>query len=371
MLSGGMNAGSPPLVEARPSGCGQRRADSHVERDDDVVPRRTSPRPGPQPSAVTGPAFRVAEALAAGHTLWSTAPRRMPAPTKSVRTLSPLTSVADTAAAFALALPDDIAFSHTTAARLWRLPLPSRMREDVALHVSRATDRPRIVRRGCTSHKGLERRLVTMLGGLRVTSPEDTWLDLIEGWRDRLSLDDAVMLGDAVVELIRPSKFVHDDHPTADPASAAWWQDPATRGCQDLLIRYHERDTFRGRSIARQALRLVRPRVWSPMESYSRCAFVGDGLPEPRLNQTIESDAGHGIVGIGDLVWRARCYRNKVVGEYNGASHEEQRAREIDNAKRLRLEDDGWKVVEIYAGDVFQPPRRRRLTRRVAEWLGL
>jgi hypothetical protein len=52
-----------------------------------------------------------------GHTVWSTSPRRMTAPTKSVRTMAPLTSLADHAAAFALALP-----MMTTAARVGPLP---------------------------------------------------------------------------------------------------------------------------------------------------------------------------------------------------------------------------------------------------------
>ena len=107
------------------------------------------------------------------------------------------------------------------------------------------------------------------------------------------------------------------------------------------------------------------------MESYARCVLVTEGLPEPSLNLAIASEVDHTTVGIGDLVWRSRSYRNKVVGEYNGASHESHSAREIDNTKRLRLEDDGWRVVEIYARDVFQPSRRRRLTRRIAEWLGM
>jgi hypothetical protein len=332
---------------------------------------RSGNRPAPAPSAVSGPAFRVSEALAAGHTSWSTSPRRMPTPTRSVRTLTPLESTRDRAAAFALALPEDVAFSHTTAARLWGLPLPRVLAEDRGLHVSRRTGRSRITRRGCLSHKGLERREVSSLGGLRVTSPADTWLDLVELWHARLTLDDAVMTGDAVVELLHPTKFVHDEHPQADPSSTLWWRDPATSGCQDLLVRFLDRETFRGRRLARAALRLIRPRVWSPMESYARVAMVSAHLPEPRLNLAIESEHGPRRLAIGDFVWRHRAYRHKVVGEYNGPTHERQLSREHDHTRRLDLEDEGWRVVEIYSRDVFEPQRRHRLIQRLAGWLGV
>jgi hypothetical protein len=197
----------------------------------------------------------------------------MPTPTRSVRTLTPLESTRDLAAAFALALPEDVAFSHTTAARLW--------------------------------------------------------------------------------------------------SSTLWWRDPATSGCQDLLVRFLDRETFRGRRLAREALRLIRPRVWSPMESYARVAMVSAQLPEPRLNLTVESERGPRRLAIGDFVWRHRAYRHKVVGEYNGPTHDRQLSREHDHTRRLDLEDEGWRVVEIYSRDVFEPQRRHRLMRRLAGWLGV
>lgn len=295
----------------------------------------------------------------------------MTTPTRSVRTLTPLVSPADHAAAFALALPDDIAFSHTTAARLWGLPLPRLLAADPYLHITRHTSRPRIIRRGCVSHKGLERRVVSVVDGLRVTSPADTWLDLVEAWYTRISLDDAVMAGDAVVELLRPTKFVHDDHPQSDPASPTWWRDPVNRGCDELLVRFLDRPKFRGRTLAAAALGLVRPRVWSPMESYTRVAMVSGGLPEPLLNVAITAEQDGRVIAIGDLAWRQKSYRERVVGEYNGSTHEEQHSRDADHAKRLRLEDEGWKVLEIYSRDVFDPGRRRRLIGRVAGWLGI
>jgi hypothetical protein len=107
------------------------------------------------------------------------------------------------------------------------------------------------------------------------------------------------------------------------------------------------------------------------MESYTRVAMVRGGLPEPRLNLAIAAEADGRLLAIGDLVWRRRDYREKVVGEYNGSTHEEQASRESDHARRLTLEDDGWRVLEIYRRDVFAPPRRQHLIARVARWLGV
>lgn len=295
----------------------------------------------------------------------------MTRPTSSVRTLRPLREFPEYVGAFALALPDDVVFSHTTAARLWGIPLPRVLQEDRVLHVMRGTTRSRIVRQGCVSHKGLERRQVQEVGGLAVTSLADTWLDLIQAFHDRLSIPDAVMLGDAVVERLHPTKFVHELHPHADPASDSWWQDPQARGCADLLSRFQARPPRPGRDLVRQALDLVRPRVWSPMESYSRVALVQDGIPEPSLNVVIRSADDPRRTVIGDMGWDKGCYRTKVVGEYNGAAHQEQESRESDHSKRLFLEDHGWKVLEIYARDVFNGARRQDLVGRLALWLGL
>ena len=306
-----------------------------------------------------------------GHTVWSTAPARMTRPTSSVRTLRPLREFPEYVGAFALALPDDVVFSHTTAARLWRIPLPRALDEDRGLHVMRATARSRIVRKGCVSHKGLERRQVYRVGGLPVTSLADTWLDLIQAFRNRLTIADAVMVGDAIVERLHPTKFVHDLHPQADPASDSWWQDPQAHGCADLLARFQDRPPLPGRALVRKALHLVRPRVWSPMESYSRVVLVQDGIPEPSLNVVIRSADDPRRTVIGDMGWNKPTFRNKVVGEYNGAAHEEQERRESDHSKRLFLEDHGWKVLEIYARDVFNGARRQDLVGRLALWLGL
>ncbi|MCA1782478.1 MAG: hypothetical protein ABR500_08215 [Dermatophilaceae bacterium] len=281
--------------------------------------------------------------------------------------MTPLQGLDGRAAAFALALPDDVVFSHVTAARLWGLPLPRCLEspgDHDPLHVMRITSRPAVERSGCVHHRGLERRTVTRVKGVPVTSVADTWCDLIEAC-PKLSLGDAVMLGDAAVEAIQPTKWVDERHSHADPASSEWWADPVAEGCRALREPVIVRRSFRGRRLAWAALRLIRPRVWSPMESYSRVVLVEAELPEPELNATITHDDGGGFIAIGDLVWRKQSYRRRVVGEYNGATHEQPSARESDHSKRLLLEDEGWKVLEIYARDVFTASGRFTLVHRL------
>ena len=335
------------------------------------MPRRPKARQVPTPSAARGPAFRVEDARRAGHTDWSTRGARMLIPTSSVRAMTPLVRVDERVAAFALALPEDVAFSHVTAARLWGLPLPRRLDSvdtDGPLHVMRPTSRSAIERSGCVHHRGLERRAVEVVAGLRITSLVDTWCDLVEAY-PILSLGDAVMLGDAVVERLQPTQWLEERHPHADPASAQWWSDAATTGCRALREPVLARRSFRGRRLARAALRLIRPRVWSPMESYSRVAFVEDGIPEPELNARISHHDGGGFIAIGDMVWRRKSYRRRVVGEYNGATHDQGPSRDADHLKRLALEDEGWTVLEIYARDVFGAARRFTLVNRLRRLL--
>lgn len=68
---------------------------------------------------------------------------------------------------------------------------------------------------------------------------------------------------------------------------------------------------------------------------------------------------------IGDLVWDEEA----VVGEYNGATHEEGRSRRDDNSKRLLLEDQGWWLLEMYARDLFVASGRHRLVQRLRRGL--
>lgn len=301
---------------------------------------------------------------------------QMLTPTKGVRTLTEITEFEDRLGAFALALPDDCAFSHTTAARLWGIPLPRLLERDDDLHVARETHRSRIERGGCVSHRGLELRDVVEVQGVRVTSLADTWLDLVGGWHRRLELREAVMMGDATVELLQPTRRQPELHPLAPPGTNEWWHDPAAQGCFALLDRLWERRSFHGRPLAITAVEHVRPRVWSPAESYLRLVAGEAEVPEPELNASIWCPVTDRLIGYGDTVWGRRAPAPRLIGEYQGRSMdgidvhtEEEASRAGDNDRCMLMRDAGWPVMELYTKDVYTAPGRRDLIRRLRSHL--
>ncbi len=66
-------------------------------------------------------------------------------------------------------------------------------------------------------------------------------------------------------------------------------------------------------------------------------------------------------------MWR----RQQVVGEYQGPVHAGIRNRSMDSYRNGLVEDEGWRVLEIFAEDVFDAPRRVGLLSRFAGALAL
>ncbi|KRE61291.1 hypothetical protein [Nostocoides sp. Soil756] len=267
--------------------------------------------------------------------------------TRSVRSTAPLTELPERAAAFALALPPDVAFSHVTAARLWGLPLPAHLEEQGDLDVIRDTGRGRIERRGCISHRGLEHRVVASVQGLRVTALADTWVDLGEVVRRGLGRDDLVVVGDVVATRL------------SDPQASGG---PPRALADALAARVRPRHA----SLLGDALTLVRRGVRSPAETRARLMFHDAGFPEPEVNAPLHA-AGGGWLAEGDLVWRAQ----RVVGEYQGAVHAGIRRRSEDSYRNGLLGDEGWTVLELFAQDLVPGARRVATLRRFARALEL
>lgn len=217
-----------------------------------------------------------------------------------------------------VALEGTFAFSHLTAARLWRLPLPSDWRLDEPLHVMR--DGTPLRRAGVIGHRGLSRRRHETLRGLPVTSPVDTWADLaaVPG----LTVDDLVIAGDAF----------------------------ATRDADLLegMMRAADRVGGRGRRTLREAGPLLRPGSGSAMETRARLAFRRGGLPEPELNAEVFAEDGHFIARV-DFLWREK----RVIVEYEGDHHRTDRRQWQHDIQRTRLlESLGWRVIRITSADL-------------------
>lgn len=245
-------------------------------------------------------------------------------------------------AALLVAMPAGAFFTHTTAAELWPLPLPTRGSER-HIHVSvrppqRPPRRPSVVGHESTDPLAV----VTARCTLPVVNPATLFCQLAS----MLSLPDLVAVGDALA--LQPVfQDWSDDRPWVTP--------------EQLEERVH---CFRGRGKARaaKALALIRPGAESRPETLLRLAIVDAGLPEPQVNVPVLDPAGR-FIGRGDLVYR----RWKVVVEYDGEQHRTDN-RQFDRDVR-RLDDfaaHGWRVVRI-TGRTFAD--RRETMDRVARAL--
>jgi hypothetical protein len=240
-------------------------------------------------------------------------------------------------AAFALALPADAAFSHLTAARLLDLPTPAAWPgPEELLDVMRDRSRNPVLRSGCRGHRGLETRSVVVRGGLRVTSPVDTWCDLAGLW----SRPDLLAAADL---LLRRSHI--DARQLVDAADAR-------RG------RRHAADLVAMAPLARAGSA-------SPGESRARYSFFTWGLPEPELNAPV-LDAHGQWLATSDFLWRGP----RVVGEYDGDVHRTNRRRwQLERERRASLEDAGYRYVEMTALTLVDPCRAERLRARLTRLL--
>ncbi len=264
-------------------------------------------------------------------------------PTRSVRSARPVETLAHRAAAFTLALPEDIAFSHATAAVLLGIPMPERFEKSTVLDVMRHSCRTPIRRKLCVGHRGLESRAVVEASGVRVVDMLDTWCDLGDLVARGLTTEDLVVAGDHVVKRLS----------LEGPALA----DAVQRRCRP-----------RGAASLMEAAALVRKGVKSPMESRARLMFVRAGFPEPEVNADVRDRHGGWLLE-GDLVWRPRGSIKGVVGEYQGSDHASIKRRSADASRATVAEANEYQVIEIYAEDVYGGARRRACLTRFARAL--
>lgn len=232
-------------------------------------------------------------------------------------------------AAALLVLPPGAVFSHRSAVEVHRLPLAlSELRTspgalDLRPHVSVPAGGPVPDPRGLVVHTvDLPPAQVTVVGRWPVTSAARTFLDRAAD----LDLPDLVGLGDA---LLRRGPGAADDL----AAVLAW------------------ADRRRGVVLARRAAGLLDPGAASPMESRQRLLLVLAGLPRPESNVDLYDDDG-GWLATGDLVYRAE----RVVIEYDGEVHGDERRRRADLRRRNLLTMAGYTVLHYSADDILRRP---------------
>lgn len=234
--------------------------------------------------------------------------------------------------AYALHRRVDFAFSHTTAAALYGVPLP---RLDDRIHVTvRAPGRAPTIG-GHVGHK-LSRWETRTVHDLPVTTPEQTWIDLAQ----LFSRDVLVIAGDY---------FVGGDAPLTDRLSLAraMAAAPGRRGI--------------GR--AREAIDSIRHGSESPGESRLRLLLVDAGLPVPLLNHELRDASGAFVARI-DLAYP----HARVALEYEGDIHRVDRSTwQKDIRRRERVEDLGWRMIRVTADDLRVSGELIRRVRRLIE----
>ncbi len=293
------------------------------------------------PSVLRGRNFTVAEAISLGMTRKQLRSAHLHRPARGVRSEAPALTLREQCLAQVAALPEDVAFSHLTAARLHGLPISTAMEADSGIHAIRPGRDWAYRARGVVGHRGLDAREVSNVGGLSLTSLADTWVDLGEliGPGKPVGLDDLVILGDAV----------------------------STRlgSVQPLRDALERRVRPRGKLTLVESLDWIRVGSESAGETITRLVVVRAGLPEPELNEPIITAEGQWL-GRPDMKWR----KARVLLEYQGREfHDSAEQRAHDAVRYQGFRDDDWRVQEAWNDDVNSDEARWNLVLTMAELL--
>jgi very-short-patch-repair endonuclease len=219
-------------------------------------------------------------------------------------------------AALMVAPPGSVV-SHHSAASLWGGIAP----ESGDIHLSMPPGN-RQKTRGIRSHRMTRMPTPASRRGLRVTSPEQTFIDLAL-FCDLVQL---VVLGDSLVKAkaTTPAKLM--------------------AACDESKARHAP--------LARRASSLVRQKVDSPMESRVRMLMVLAGLREPRVNVDIHDENGRAKYRL-DLSFPDQL----LAIEFDGRPHVEVRARwEGDVIRREDIEAGGWRFVVVTSTQFYGSP---------------
>ena len=206
--------------------------------------------------------------------------------------------------------------SGRSAARLWNAVVPDS--PDVELMLPREV---RVVARGIREHRPPVRPSTTMRFGVRVTTPEATFVRLAA----ELDLLDLVVAGDALVAGASISP--------------------------DALVAAATMARTRRSRLARRAALLVRVGVDSPRETRLRLLMVLAGMPEPETNIVLYKEDGSWEYRL-DLGNRAK----KVAFEYDGRQHERPEHTAYDEWRKGVLGGRGWAIHSFISSDLHISP---------------
>ena len=162
---------------------------------------------------------------------------------------------------------------------------------------------------------------LTDVGGVPVTTPARTWIDCAAFLDDR----DVLALGDAILHRHLASEA-------------------------DLRAMTHWAYRRRGVASCRRVLDILDGAAESPAESWVRYELLAGGVPRPRCNVDV-FDAWGGWLARADMLWTDE----RVIVEYDGAVHLDERKRRRDAQRRNLLQEAGWLVIVLTADDLRTP----------------
>jgi very-short-patch-repair endonuclease len=218
-----------------------------------------------------------------------------------------------------LGAPPAAVVSHSTAAAVWGLAIPLQP-EESKVHLTVATGSAVRARADRSIHRGpLGAGEVVERLGFRLTTPQRTWRDL-------------------AATLPPPALLA-----VTDQVLAHWCSRSELSQQLDL------RPSGRGSARARSVLPVADPRAESPMESVLRWVLHAAGLPAPELQHVIGTPVG---TFRADLAWP----ESKVLVEFDGAVHREQRVFVEDLRRQNALVAAGWTVLRFSSADVLGRP---------------
>ena len=251
----------------------------------------------------------------------------------SLRAAEEFAAIVRRCLAYSLILKPGQHFSHITAARLWKTPLPTLFGPSEPLHISTIAPRRAPEGRGTVGHQ--TRAAVTTVVdrfGFAVSDPASTWVSLAPA----LGRDDLVAAGDHFV--LDPA--VLDPHDVRPHCSIA-----------DLERRIRLPRSA-GAPAAAAAIALVRVGAESRPETLLRLLLIRAGFPEPELARDLYDSRGRWLARV-DLYfaqWR-------VVVEYDGEQHrtsDVQYSRDEGRTESLVRAD--YTVVKVRKAQLFRNP---------------
>lgn len=166
-----------------------------------------------------------------------------------------------------------------------------------------------------------------------------------------LSTEDLVVLGDSILAML-----VRNGAPDADKLYL------------ELQRFIKEMPPFRGKSICRQAMTLVRPNIRSPAESSLRLGVQRHGIPDGRCNVVVPGITFRSGAAISlDIAW----VEFKVGVEYDGDHHRTDKVqwRRDNEKKRERLRAHGWILIIVTAQNLIDEMSIAELALRIARRL--